>query len=128
MEGINGERAWLLISDAQTQMLHGDARLSKSSPVEYLESFFKEYLPPVKNKWVMFDEGGELAGNPLIHNVCKKYGYSVYNTGGYSSNSNGPCERAHRTVSDGIKALLQNAGVKPCFWPYAFFHVLRIRN
>ena len=110
-------------------MLHGDARLSKSSPIEYLDPFLKEYSPPnLKDKWVMFDQVGELDGNPLIHNLFKKYGYSVYTTGGYSSNSNGPVERAHRTVSDGIKAVLLGAGLQPRFWPYAFYHVLRIRN
>ena len=76
----------------------------------------------------MFDQGGELAGNPEIHNLFKKYGYSVYHTGGYSSNSNGPVKRAHRTVADGIKAVLLGAGLKVKFWPYAFYHVLRIRN
>ena len=60
--------------------------------------------------------------------MCKKYGYSVYNTSGYSSNSNGPAERNHRTISDGIKAVLLGSGLKPSFWPYAFFHILRVRN
>ena len=93
-------------------MLHGDVRLSKSSPLEYLESFLKVYSPPhLKDKWVMLDSGGELAGNPLVHNLFKRFGYSVYETGGYSSNSNGPVERAHRTVADGIKAVLLGAGL-----------------
>ena len=37
-------------------------------------------------------------------------------------------ERSHRTVSQGIKALLFGAGLDVKFWPYAFIHVLRIRN
>ena len=106
-------------------MLHGDARLSKSSLLEYLESFLKKYSPQnLKNKWVMFDQGGELAGNLEIHNLFKKYGYSVYHTGGYSSNSNGPVERAHRTVADDIKAVMLGDGLKVKFWPYAFFRHL----
>ena len=39
VKGMNGEKAWILISDAQTRMLHGKTRLSKSSSVKYLESF-----------------------------------------------------------------------------------------
>ena len=32
VEGMNNETAWILISDAQIRILHGDTRLSKSSP------------------------------------------------------------------------------------------------
>ena len=60
VEGMNGETAWILISDAQTRILHGDTRLSKSSPVKYLESFLQQYFPECKNKWVILDQGGEL--------------------------------------------------------------------
>ena len=57
---MNGETAWILISDAQTRMLHGDTCLSKPSPVKYLESFLQQYSPECKNKWVVLDQGGEL--------------------------------------------------------------------
>ena len=56
VEGMNGETAWILISDAQTRMLHGDTRLSKSSPVKYLESFLQQYSPQCSNKWVVLDQ------------------------------------------------------------------------
>ena len=85
VEGINGEKSWILISDAQTRMLHGDARLSKSSPLTYLESFLKEYSPNVKDKWVILDQGGELFGNPKVHNLFNRLGYNVLCTGGYAS-------------------------------------------
>ena len=45
VEGMNSETAWILTSDAQTRMLHGDTRLSNSSPVKYLESFLQQYSP-----------------------------------------------------------------------------------
>ena len=71
----------------------------------------------------MLDSGGELAGKRWF-----SFGYSVYETGGYSSNSNGPVERAHRTIADSIKAVLLGAGLPVRFWSFASFHVLRIRN
>ena len=37
-------------------------------------------------------------------------------------------ERGHRTVSTAIKSLLIGAGLEAKFWPYAFMHVLRLRN
>ena len=33
IEGIHGETAWILISDAQTKMLRGNCRTSKASPL-----------------------------------------------------------------------------------------------
>ena len=59
-EGLSGDTAWILISDAQTKMLHGDTRMLKASPIKYLKSFLKEYSPNVSNKFVVLDNGGEL--------------------------------------------------------------------
>ena len=55
---MNGETAWMLISDGQTRMLYGDTYHSKSSPVKYLESFLQQYSPEYKNEWVILDQGG----------------------------------------------------------------------
>ena len=66
IEGINGEQALILISNGKTRMLHGDTRLTKASPLKYLEYFLKEYSPECKNKWVIMDNGGELYSNPKI--------------------------------------------------------------
>ena len=128
VEGINGETAWILISDAMTRMMHGDTRMSKASPVTYLESFLKVYSPDCKDKWVVMDCGGELYNNPAVRTLFKKYGYDVYPTGADTSSQNGPVERAHRTISNGIKSLLIGAGLETKFWPYAFFHCVRLRN
>ena len=125
---MNCETAWIIISDAQTRMLHGDTRLNKSSPVKYLESFLQQYSPECKNKWVVLDQGGELYGNPDIRNLFKRYNYEIFPTGADSSSQNGPAERAHRTVSNGIKSCLIGTGLPIAYWPVAFLHVLRVRN
>ena len=111
VEGMNGETTWILISNAQTRMLHGDTRLSKSFPVKYLESFLQQYSPKCKNKWVVLDQGGELYGNPYVQNLFKQYQYEIYPTGSDSSSQNGSIEHAHRTVSNGIKSYLIGAGL-----------------
>ena len=92
-------------------MLHGDTRLTKASPLKYLESFLKEYSPECKNKWVVMDNGGELYANPKIRNLFSSYGYEIYPTSPDSSYQAGPVERSHRTISQGIKALLFGAGL-----------------
>jgi hypothetical protein len=128
VEGINGETSWVLIADAFSRMLHGDVRLSKASPVKYFESFLSEYSPNVHGKWVVMDQGGELYNDLLVRNVFKKYNYTIYPTGADNSSQNGPVERSHRTVSQGVKAILIGAGLDIKFWPLAFNHILRIRN
>ena len=125
---MNGETAWILISDAQTRMLHGDTRLSKSSPVKYLESFLQQYSPKYKNKWVVLNQGGELYGHLDVRNLFKRYNYEIFPTGADSSSQNGPVKRAHCTVSNGIKSCLIGTGLPIAYWPFAFLHVLRIIN
>ena len=66
---INGKTTWINISNAQTKMFHGDTRLSKASPIKYLELFLQEYSPNVSNKLVVLDQGGELYCNPEVLNV-----------------------------------------------------------
>ena len=66
LEGLNGEVAWILVSDDKTRMLHGDICLSKTSLVAWLESFLSEYSPECKNKWVVMDQGGKLFNNPKV--------------------------------------------------------------
>ena len=56
VKGMNDETAWILISDAQTRMLHGDTCFSKSSTVKYLEPFLQHYSPKCKNKWNVLDQ------------------------------------------------------------------------
>ena len=109
-------------------MLHSDTRLSKSSPFKYLESFLQQYSPEYKNKRVVLNQGGELYCNPDVRNLFKQYQCEIFPTGSDSSSQNGPVERAHRTVSNGIKSYLIGAGLPIAYWPFAFLHVLRIRN
>ena len=110
--------------------MHGDCRLSKASPVKYLDSFLKQYSPNMGpgKKWVVLDQGGELYGNPEVRNLFEKYQYTIYKTGADASFQNGPAERGHRLVGTFIKSLLLGAGLEIKFWPYAFMHVLQIRN
>ena len=61
VEGLNGETAWILISDAFSCMMHGDCRLSKASPIKYLKSFLAQYSPNHKRKWVMMEKENYMA-------------------------------------------------------------------
>jgi hypothetical protein len=41
---------------------------------------------------------------------------------------NGPVERQHQTPADGMRSMLHGAGLGPEFWPYAFYHFIRLTN
>ena len=80
IEGLNGKQAWMLISNEKAHMLYGDSYLTKASPLTYLESFFSEYAPECKNKWVVLYQGSELYGNAKIKNLFCRFGYEAYPT------------------------------------------------
>jgi len=37
--GLNGETSWILVTDQFSRMKHGDTRVSKASPVNWLRDF-----------------------------------------------------------------------------------------
>ena len=80
VEVMNGETAWILISNVQTRIIHDETRLSKSSPVKYLESFLQQYSLECMNKWIVLDQGGEVYTNHEVQNLFKGYIYVIYAT------------------------------------------------
>jgi hypothetical protein len=74
------------------------------------------------------DGGGELGKCRDIHRTFANFGYAVELTGPDSSHQNGPGERPHQTIGDALRAMLSGANLQPNFWPYAFYHYLRLYN
>ena len=70
------------------------------------------------------DQGGELARCPKVVALFEDAGYHINPTGSDGSFQNGPAERGHRSISDGIRALLFGANLDIKFWPFAFHHYL----
>ena len=127
-EGMNGETCYVMITDHFTGMKHGDTRLSKAPPTQWIRKFLSVHSPKLNGKYVHMDQGGELFHSPEIKNVFSEFGYEILPTGADNSRQNGPVERAHRTIGNGIRSLLQGAGIDMRFWPYAFYHMIRISN
>ena len=74
------------------------------------------------------DQGGENYSNPDILNVFTNHHYEIDPTRTDSFHQNGPVEQTHRIIDDHVYALLIGANFGIKFWPYAFFHNLRIQN
>lgn len=102
--------------------------LIKASPINYLESFLQEYSSNVSNKFVVLHQEGELYCNPEILNLFQWYKYKVLPTRVNASFQNGPVKHLHTAVVASIRALLFGAGLSDKIWPYAFLHVIFIRN
>ena len=126
--GVNGETCWILVSDHFTGYLVGDTRVNKGSPIKWLERLLDDYAPRISNKYVYMDQGGELFKNPEVRSLFTKRGYDVRPTGADSSHQNGPVERAHLTVANGLRSMLHGASLPVKFWPYAFHHYVRLKN
>jgi hypothetical protein len=127
--GFNGEKCWILVTDHFTAEHHGSTRRSKATPLQWLEDLLRQNSPRNCNtKYVYLDQGGELFQNPACKALFLKYGYEIRPTGADASHQNGPVERAHQTVANGIRALLSGANLDVRFWPFAFHHYLRIQN
>lgn len=115
-------------TDHFTGIKHGDTRISKVAPVLWLKRFFAQYNPQYRNKYIYMGQGGELFNNPEVKNRFQKSGYEISPTGADASHQNGPVKRAHQTIADMMRSLLTGANLNPKFWPYAFYHSLRISN
>ena len=126
--GLHGETCWILVTDHFTGMKHGDSRVSKAAPVEWLRHFLSQHSPTCDNKYVHVDQGGELFQNPDIVNLFQSFGYELFPTGADASHQNAQVERAHRTLSNSMRALLSGANLDVKFWPYAFYHSMRLSN
>ena len=63
-----------------------------------------------------------------IVKLFENAGYIIENTAHSSSHQNGPGERPHQTLADGIRALLTGSGLPIAFWPCVLQHFVQLYN
>jgi len=100
--GLNGETSWILVTDHFSRMKHGDTRVSKASPINWLRAFLEKHAPTCSGKYVFMDQGGELYNNPEVRKLFTRFGYDIRPTGADASNQNAPVERGHLVVANAI--------------------------
>ena len=101
-EGFSGKTAWCLISDHVSGRYYGVCKRTKASPLKWLSNWIQKHKPDCKGKYVCMDQGGELARNSKVVALFEDAGYHVNPTGSDGSFQNGPAERGHISISDGI--------------------------
>lgn len=109
-------------------MMHADFRLSKSSPLKYLESFPNKYSSNVSNNFVVLDQGVKFIAILPLWTFFWKYNYNAYPTGSNASFQNCPVRCGHQTIATSVWALLFGTGLNIKFWLYAFHYALQTRN
>jgi hypothetical protein len=127
-KGFNGETCFVLIKDHFSGALDGTVRISKGAPVNWLRQWLVRHSPQVQDKCVHMDQGGELYNNPKIRALFREFGCDIHPTGADSSHQNGPVERAHETIGNALRTLLNGSNLEPRFWPFAFCFFLRVKN
>ena len=126
--GLNGETCYVLITDHFSGRLYGRAFASKAPPVDWVNNWLANNSPSCPNIYVRMDCGGELGHSREIIETFTNFGYAIQPTGPDSSYQNGPGERPHQTIGDALRAMLSGANLQTQFWPYAFYHYLRLYN
>ena len=123
--GINGETCYVLVTDHYSGWLYGRAFASKAPPIEWLNNWLANNAPNCPDKYVRMDGGGKLGKSRDVHRTFTNLGYTVELTGPDASHQNG---RPHQTIGDALRSMLSGANLHANFWPYAFYHYVRLYN
>ena len=127
--GLNGKTSYALITDHFSGRLYGRAFASKAPPVEWINHWLlANNAPDCSDKYERMDGGGEIGRSQDVRQTFINFGYTVEVTGPDSSHQNGPGERPHQTIGDALRSMLTGANLHASFWPYAFYHYLRLYN
>ncbi len=130
LSGLLGETCYVLLRDHFSSTLYDAALRSKAPPIECLTKWLASKCagPTVDSKYVRMDLGGELGRCQEVLDLFTQAGYAVEPTAPNSSHQNEPVERPHRDIGNSIRAMLSGASLASRFWPYAFYHFLRLHN
>ena len=131
--GLRGETAYIHLVDHYTSIDVASARISKGAPIEWVKRWLRQNIPddlPEANRYVMLDQGGELANNPDFCKMIQSepFFYHIEPIGAGAHHQHGVVERANRTVDTGIRSLLFGANLPIKFWPFALMFYVRIKN
>ena len=129
LTGDNNEQAFLLVADHFSDMLYGIAAGSKAPPLVWLNRLLTELTPGnERGKYVTMDQGGEMAKNGDVRKLFERHKYALRPTAPGASHQNAPAERPIQTFGNAMRAMLQGAALPMKYWPYAFYHFIRIHN
>jgi hypothetical protein len=98
--GFNHESCYVIISDHFSGMLSGKAFKSKAPPLQYFHRWLSAFSPNSQQKYVHFNQGGELGKCRAVHDLFAKHGYDVQLTGANASHQNGLAKCPHQAIGN----------------------------
>jgi len=129
VEGLMGERYFATFIDERSGRIAISLLKHKSALFER----FREYQAKVerqtgkKIKHLRSDGGGEYTGHSFRNYLAKK-GITHWMTPPYTPEHNGIAERANRTITEMVRCMLFDAGLRREFWGYAALTAVHIIN
>jgi hypothetical protein len=127
-KGISGETCYLLIRDVNSGSIDGSCFVSKAIPCSWLNNWLQHHPCQATNKRCVLDQGGELFHNKKFVSILTSHGYDIFPTGAGAHHQAGFVECSHYFIGNGVRSLLTGANLPSSFWPYAFFHFIKIGN
>ena len=129
VKSIAGYQYWIQFVDDCTRFKCGLGLRKKSEAFAAFLQFkaYAENVHDAKIKAIREDKGSEFMSNEF-NQYCIDNGIERQHTVRNRPQQNGDVERAHRTVSDQVTAMLNEANLPIQFWFHAFVAFLHVLN
>ena len=125
----SGYRYWITFIDDSTRFrcvillkTKGEATSALKQFKAYAENETGERMGTLRD-----DKGGEYMSNEL-EDFCNEHGIQRQHTVRNRPQQNGVAERFNRVLSEGITAMLSEAGLPPSFWGEALSALVHVLN
>ena len=129
LTGINGEQAYLLISDHIIGKLWHVNYGINNYPLNWINRCLAcNTIKKIQNKCVIMDQGGEIAWNPVIVSLFDKYGYAVIWTAPDAYHQKYPAEGPHRYKRETFRTLMEGNQVTLKLWTYSLSHYIKVHG
>ncbi|KAI0992572.1 hypothetical protein K3495_g15613, partial [Podosphaera aphanis] len=126
-KSIVGHQYVVILTDAKTRMRWSIPTTTKDeiAPklVLWIERQYHQYGKRVR---IVFKDGGTEFSR--IKEYCEKHGIRTDTSAPYTPEQNGVAEAANKTILRTARSMLIDAGMPPCFWPYAVEHACFVVN
>ena len=128
----DGYRSYCLLIDRATRYIWIILTKRKIPPVDELRNLLKHLGAKVTQpyKTLTTDLGGKLAKGKAFQSMLveKEVGYTLKNTGAFSSAQNGLAEKPNQDLARMMRCMLYGAGLGSEYWSYALRHAVYLKN